>query len=477
MRHGHLDRLGVEALREFQGPPDGLAGLARKADDEIPVDRQAELVGIVGEPQRSLDRSSLLDVPQDLRVSGFVAHDKQPATGVPHRLQRLEVDIYSRGTRPREVQRLEVLAEFQRPVLADVEGVVVKENLPQLREAIECPAHLRGDILGGTGPPPMTGNRLRPKAERTKRGTSAFRVERDIGVFEERHVVPLDVQVPPVDSRDPRQCVEVVDLRNVGIVDDLARRAPETDAPEFAKGLAIREVHDLVIEFLANHEVNRVAGKQALVRPRPDMRSYEADLDTGIGLLHGLRQRAIVHEARGRREQHDELEVARHRGDLRGRDLVRWRVDDLAVFEHASRVAQPDGIPVRFDLARGGPAGTRSAIEVLVRRRVEEERAFRHDLAGAHDRCGVGQTAVSTLSRWIHRPNSNPVRSAGSTPSGAPSRTPSSSVPWRVACISVSLKGLRVRATLGSCVGRHPPIAGASRKRDATSAGAVTDRR
>ncbi len=48
------------------------------------------------------------------------------------------------------------------------------------------------------------------------------------------------------------------------------------------------------------------------------------------------------------------------------------RVENFAVFEHAGGIAQPHRIPVRLDLARGGPARARAAVETFKRRRIQK---------------------------------------------------------------------------------------------------------
>src|SRR5689334_5443401 len=52
---------------------------------------------------------------------------------------------------------------------------------------------------------------------------------------------------------------------------------------------------------------------------------------------------------------------------------MRWRIHYLAVRQHAGRIAQPDRIPVGFDLPRGGPARARPAVKLLKRRWIQEQ--------------------------------------------------------------------------------------------------------
>src|SRR5207245_7872789 len=56
---------------------------------------------------------------------------------------------------------LEFLANLQYPVLADVEGIVVKEKLFHLRKHLECLLDFARHVVGRPHPPGMTGDRDR----------------------------------------------------------------------------------------------------------------------------------------------------------------------------------------------------------------------------------------------------------------------------------------------------------------------------
>ena len=120
-----------------------VARLARQADDEIAVDRQPQLVAILGEALRHVDGGALLDVLENLLVAGLIADDQQPAAGFLHRLQRFVIGGDARGAGPGEVQLLQLRAQLDRARFAVVEGVVVEENFLQAREILERVAALR----------------------------------------------------------------------------------------------------------------------------------------------------------------------------------------------------------------------------------------------------------------------------------------------------------------------------------------------
>src|SRR5665213_3684382 len=90
----------------------------------------------------TLNRSTLLDVLQDLRIARFESDDQQPATGFPHGFQRVVVGGYARGAAPSQTKRLKLFAQFNRARLLDVERIVVEEELLHFGEVRLCPLQL-----------------------------------------------------------------------------------------------------------------------------------------------------------------------------------------------------------------------------------------------------------------------------------------------------------------------------------------------
>ena len=260
-------------------------------------------------------------------------------------------------------ERLQLRAELDRALLLVVEGVVVEEDLLQAGEVLERVLALSGDIVGGTQSPAVAGMRLRPQAERTHRRASARSVERDERIQQERNVVAPEIEIALVDLRDPRQLVQILDEAAFGIVDDLAVLAV-ADAGDLGQRRALGVSGDLMIELTADDEVDRRFCERFLGLHR-HRRSDERDLQLRVAVLHHLRDLHVDMEAGGGGEQHEKLEVLRHRDGLLDGDAVRRRVDNLAVREHARRIAEPHRIPIRFDLARCGPAGTGAAVEAF----------------------------------------------------------------------------------------------------------------
>ena len=75
-----LDGFDVELLGELDGVADGFLRLAGKAEDEVAVDGEAELVAVAGEVAGALDGGAFLDVLEDLRIAGLEADDEQPGS-------------------------------------------------------------------------------------------------------------------------------------------------------------------------------------------------------------------------------------------------------------------------------------------------------------------------------------------------------------------------------------------------------------
>ncbi len=282
----HLDCFAVEFLGEIDGLVDRLLGFTRQANDEVAVDLDADLAAIFHEVTGHLDRGALLDVLQDLRVAGFEADDKETRTAVRHGLQFFILAVAARGAGPLEFQGLEFLAQFDGAILADVEGVVVEENLFHLREVAEGLFDFLHDVVHRTRAPGMSGNRLRPHAEGTEGRTAAGSVEGNERVQEKRDIVAFDLQIAVVNVRGEGQRVEFlrVELRTRSIVDDFAILA-EAGAKDLLHRLAVRVIGNGVVEFSAHHEINIFAGIQGLVGLDVPVRADESHLKRRVDFL------------------------------------------------------------------------------------------------------------------------------------------------------------------------------------------------
>jgi len=73
--------------------------------------------------------------------------------------------------------------------------------------------------------------------------------------------------------------------------------------------------------------------------------------------------------------QHRKLVAGRLAHDIRKRDLMRDRIDQLAVRHHRGDLGEPGRIPERADFAAGLVARTSAAIETIEGRSLQEQRA------------------------------------------------------------------------------------------------------
>ena len=178
--HGNLNRLAIQFLGVVDGLLDGLFGFAGKADDEIAVHVNADLLAVLHEGAAHFHGRALFHVLQDLRVAGFEADDQQTRAGVGHGFQGFVIAVHAGGAGPLEAHGLEFLAERQNAVLADVESVVVEEKFLRLREHLVRLLEFARHVFHRAHAPGVAGKRLRPQAKSTKSRASARGVERNV---------------------------------------------------------------------------------------------------------------------------------------------------------------------------------------------------------------------------------------------------------------------------------------------------------
>src|SRR5688572_17544472 len=166
-RKRHLQRVGIDVLRETDGLFDRLAGLARQAHDEGAVDRDAEGTRVARELARAVDANALLDVVQDGLAARFVAHEQQAQPVVAKHLQAGVGDVRLGVARPCHAELAQSARDRLRARQVVGEGIVVEEVLLDLREMALRARDLRDDVLDGAGAIALAADRLRPQAERT----------------------------------------------------------------------------------------------------------------------------------------------------------------------------------------------------------------------------------------------------------------------------------------------------------------------
>ena len=144
---GYLNRLDVELLGEIQRSLDGFLGFARQADNEVPVDSNAHLLTIFRELARLLDGGAFLDVLQDLRVARFKSDDEESCSRFGHGFECLVITVHASRAGPAEAYRLELGANVENPLLANVERIVIEKEFFRLRKQLQRLAHFTRYVL------------------------------------------------------------------------------------------------------------------------------------------------------------------------------------------------------------------------------------------------------------------------------------------------------------------------------------------
>src|ERR1700722_3570867 len=371
MRDGNLNSFGIEFLGEIDGFLNGLASFAGQPDDEIAVNADTDLAAILHEGAGHFYGRALFDVFQNLRIAGFESDDEQSRASIRHGFQGVVITVHPGGGGPLKFQGLELGAKIEDAVLADVESVVIEENFFHLREIFDGLFYFTGHVFRGTGALRMAGNRLGPHAESAQRRTAAGSIKGHVRIQEERYVVALNLQVALVNICGEGQRVEFrgVQLLARRSVDDLAVFAI-ADAHDFAERFAMRVFDNGMVEFTAGDKIDIFAGRQCFIGLDVAMRPNEGNLHTGIGFFNLANELDVALESHGGGKQNEEFVVFANLHGLLPVDLVRRGVEQTTSRNHSSWIGEPNGIPIRFDLAGCGPTRTCAAVEILKTRRV-----------------------------------------------------------------------------------------------------------
>src|SRR5882762_10030479 len=371
---GNLNGFAIELFGKVDGFLNALAGFAWQADDEIAVHANADFAAVLHEGASHLNGRALFDVLEDLRIAGFKAHDEEPCAGIGHAFEGFVVAVNAGRGGPAEFQWLEFAAQFEDAVLANIESIVVEENFLHLRKMFDGLLHFASHVVRRTHAPGVPGNGLRPHTESAERGAAAGGIERDERMEQKWDVVVFDLEVALVNVGGKWKGVQLggVQLRALRVVYDPAVLAI-ADAENLAERLAVRVFDDGVVELAAGHKLDVFAGIQCFVGLDVPMGADKSDLEAGIPFLNLADQLDVALESDCGGEQHQEFVIFADFNGLLPIHLGRAGVQKAASGDHARRIGQPNGIPIRFNLARRGPPRTRSAIKILKTRRIQQQ--------------------------------------------------------------------------------------------------------
>src|SRR6185312_9127087 len=192
---------------------------------------------------------------------------------------------------------LKFLAELEHAIFADVERIVVEEKFFGLREHLMRLLKLPRNALYRASTPRVTRKRLRPKAERAERRTSARCIKRNEGMQQKRHVVIFDREVFLVRIGGKRKRVKLgcLEQRARIVVNDLAV-LHITGVANLGERLAFRIFDDGVVKFAPNDKIDIRAGEKALRGFDLHMGSNEPDFQIRFALFHCARHAKIAME-------------------------------------------------------------------------------------------------------------------------------------------------------------------------------------
>src|SRR5215831_10856015 len=195
MSYRDLNRFAVKLLGKLEGALDGLGRLPWQPDDKIAMHHDAQPLAVLHKRSGLFDGRTFLDILKNLRIARLKAHNQQAAPCIFHGFERLVVCMHARGTRPGLLQGLQCFTQRQRAPLPPGKGVIVKEDLPQVREEYLHPSDFSDDIGNAACAPGMAADGLWPQAEGAQRWATARGIKRDIGMEQKRDIILRDIEV------------------------------------------------------------------------------------------------------------------------------------------------------------------------------------------------------------------------------------------------------------------------------------------
>ena len=154
---------------------------------------------------------------ENLLVAALVADQEQPQPGVLEGLDGVVVEVGAAVAAPGQAERRELLGDLAGARQVGGEGVVVEEELLDLREELLHVGHFVGDILRRADAVFVAADGLRPEAEGALGGASAAGVEAHVGMEQVADEILLDLQVALIDIGHPGQGVHVGIISRSGL--------------------------------------------------------------------------------------------------------------------------------------------------------------------------------------------------------------------------------------------------------------------
>ena len=199
----------------------------------------------------------------------LVADQQQPQAVVAQHFERRARHVGLGVARPGDAELAELAGDRLGARAVVGEGVVVEEELLDLREPALGETDLLDHVADAAHPVAMPADGLRPQAEGAFRAAAAPGVERHVGVLQIADEIVLDPQIALVDLGDEGQLVHVLEDRAIGVVDDAAAGAAIAQTVDRAKRPALGDLLDREVEFLAGDEVERAPRPSGSPRARP----------------------------------------------------------------------------------------------------------------------------------------------------------------------------------------------------------------
>src|SRR5262250_2861746 len=345
-----LDGVGIDLAGEADGLLDGLARLPGQAEDEGPVDGDAESLAVAGEAPGHVEPDPLLDVVEDLLVARLVAHEEEAQPVVFEDLEGRVRHVRLGVDRPGQAEPAQGARDCLRTRQVVGEGVIVEKELLHLGKEALGQRHLLGDVRHAARAIPLPAHRLRPQAEGALRPATASRVERDVRMAKVADGVVLHREIAVVHGRDEREEIHVLEDGSVGgtphpTVGAIRETGHALERPPR------RDFLDREVELGGRGEVEHGGRFEGRLGRHGHRRPHHADPQLGIRRAEGLGHLHVAREG-GRARVHDaEVVLAREGPDVVEGEAVGGRIDEARARHQRRGLGQPRRVPERSDFA------------------------------------------------------------------------------------------------------------------------------